>query len=197
MHTGNALGGSRRAKPFTIGPMQLTADAKLPFPRPVVFAGYRDRLRDLLKFLPNVRDIEIKSRKEEGKIVKLLNVWHGGGEIPAAARAIVSEAMLSWDDHASWNEEDFTCAWIIHPHAFTDAIRCEGQNRFIEDGGATVLQMRGVIEIDGKKIKGVPGFLAGKVGKTVEDFLAAKIQPNLVEVSAGLGKYLAERNGVL
>ena len=59
--------------------MQLRADAKLPFPRPQVFAAYRDKLVDLLPYLPNVRKIDVKSRDENGKTVKLLNVWHGGG----------------------------------------------------------------------------------------------------------------------
>lgn len=173
--------------------MQLRADAKLPFSRPEVFAAYRDKLVDLLPFLPNVRKIDVKSRDESGTIVKLLNVWHGGGEIPAAARAVLSESMLSWDDHATWNEEDFTCGWVIKTHAFTEAVKCEGKNRFVEEGGSTVLEIRGVLEIDAKKIRGVPGFLAGKVGRTVEEFLVGKIQPNLVETVKGLQKYLESK----
>ena len=170
--------------------MQLRADAKLPFPRPEVFAAYRDKLVDLLPYLPNVRKIEVKSREQDGKITKLLNVWQGGGDIPAAARAVLSEAMLGWDDHAEWNEEDFTTKWVIKTHAMTEAVKCEGTNRYIEDDGQTTIEIRGVLEIDAKKIKGVPGFLAGKVGKTVEEFLIGKIQPNLVETVKGLQKYL-------
>lgn len=173
--------------------MQLRADAKFPFPRPTVFAAYRDNLTDLLPYLPNVRRIEVKSRKDEGKVTKLFNVWHGGGEIPAAARAILSESMLSWDDDATWDEDAFTCKWIIKPHAFTEAVRCEGTNRFVEDGAGTLLEIRGALEIDAKKIRGVPGFLAGKVGKTVEEFLIGKIEPNLVETARGLEKYLESK----
>ena len=174
--------------------MQLRADAKLPFPRERVFAAYRDNLKDLLPYLPNVRSIDVKSREENGKIVKMLNVWHGGGEIPAAARAVLSEAMLTWDDHATWNEEDFTTQWIIKTHAMTDAVKCEGSNRYIVEGDSTVLEIRGVLEIDAKKIRGVPGFLAGKVGRTVEEFLIGKIQPNLVETVKGLQKYLESQD---
>jgi len=177
--------------------MQLRADAKLPFPRAKVFEAYRDKLVELLPYLPNVRSIDVKSREEtgeNGKIVKMLNVWHGGGEIPAAARAVLSEAMLTWDDHATWNEEDFTTAWTIKTHAMTDAVKCEGSNRYIEEGGSTVLEIRGVLEIDAKKIRGVPGFLAGKVGRTVEEFLIGKIQPNLVETVKGLQKYLESQD---
>jgi hypothetical protein len=173
--------------------MELRADSLLPFPRSVVFQAYRDDLVKLLPYLPNVRGIEVKSREEQGDVVKMLNVWKGGGEIPAAARAFLSEAMLSWDDIATWNAADFTCAWHIKTHAFTEAVRCEGKNRFVEEAGGTRLEIRGVLEIDARKIKGVPSLLAGKVGKMVEEVLAGKIQPNLVEVSRGLEKYLAER----
>jgi hypothetical protein len=170
--------------------MDLVADAKLPFPRPVVFAAYRDKLPELRQYLPNVRDIEVKSRKEEGHIVDFVNIWHGGGEIPAAARAVLSEAMLSWTDYAHWDESKWTCDWRIETHAFTEAVSCRGTNTFSDDGTGTTLQIRGKIEIDAKKIRGVPSLLAGKVGRTIEEFLGNKIRPNLIEVTQGLRKYL-------
>lgn len=174
--------------------MELSADARLAFPRAVVFAAYRDELARLLPYLPNVRGIEVRSRADEGGVSKLVNEWHGGGEIPAAARAFLSESMLSWTDHATWDESKWTCEWRVETHAFTEAVTCEGTNRFLEEDGATRLEIRGVLAVDAKKIKGVPSLLAGKVGKAVEELLAAKIQPNLVEVSRGLAKHL-ERAG--
>lgn len=173
--------------------MLISADATLLFPRPVVYAAYRDDLTKLLAYLPNVRNIEVKSRKEDGSRVDLVNIWHGGGEIPAAARAVLSEAMLSWTDYATWKQDAWTCDWRTETHAFTEAVDCKGQNRFVEVEGGTRIEIRGELKIDAKKIKGVPGFLAGKVASAVESFLAAKIQPNLVEVTEGLRKYLAEK----
>ena len=41
--------------------MELRADARIPFPRDVVFAAYRDEMTGLLQYLPNVRRIEVKS----------------------------------------------------------------------------------------------------------------------------------------
>lgn len=172
--------------------MDLVAEAKLPFPRPVVFAAYRDKLVDLLPYLPNVRSIEIKSRKDDGTITQFVNVWHGGGEIPAAARAVLSENMLSWTDHAKWDESKWTCEWRIETHSFSEAVSCQGVNTFTEEDGGTKLSIRGQLVIDAKKIRGVPGLLAGKVGRTIEEFLGNKIRPNLVEVSAGLRRYLDE-----
>jgi len=177
--------------------MDLRADALIPFSRPIVFAAYRDKLVEMLPYLPNVRGIEIRKREDAGKVTKLLNFWKGGGDIPAAARAFVSEAMLSWLDYATWNEEDFTCEWRIEPQAFTEAITCVGRNRFFDDGDKTRLEIRGEISIDGKKLKGVPGFLSGKVAKAVEELLVSKIKPNLVGTADGLTKYLQANDSKL
>jgi hypothetical protein len=171
--------------------MEIRADASIPFPRDVVFLAYRDDITKVLAYLPNVRRIEVSSRKDDGAITELVNVWHGGGEIPAAARAILSDSMLSWTDYATWNKDKLTCHWRIETHALTEAVHCEGHNVFKDDGaGKTLLEIRGSIEIDAKKIKGVPGFLAGKVGRTVEEFLGNRIQPNLLETAKGLTRYL-------
>lgn len=175
--------------------MELRADAKIAFPREVVFIAYRDHLQELLTYLPNVRSVVQKSREEKGDKVEMLNVWHGGGDIPAAARAFVSEKMLTWDDFATWDISKFICDWIIKPHAFTEAITCKGHNDFIENDGKTTLEIRGSLVIDAKKIPGVPGFLSNKVAKATEDFLISKIQPNLVSTAAGLNKFLEAKGG--
>jgi hypothetical protein len=168
--------------------MQLSADARLPFPRLTVYRAYRDRILDTVPFLPNVKRIEVKSTETVG--TKIVNIWHGGGEIPRAVQTVISPAMLSWTDHAKWDESELTCEWRIETHALTEAVLCGGKNRFVEDGDGTLLQIRGDLTIDASKIRGVPGFLAGKVGKAVEEFLGKRIQPNLVEVSEALGKLL-------
>ncbi len=175
--------------------MRISADATLPHPRPVVFAAYRDELEGLLGHLPNVRGIEVRSRKTEGSRIDLVNVWHGGGEIPAIARSFVSDSMLSWTDHASWDEASWTCDWRTETHAFTEAVDCKGCNRFVAVPGGTRIEIRGELTIDARKVKVVPSLFAGKVASAVESFLVAKIQPNLVEVTEGLRKYLAERHG--
>ncbi len=170
--------------------MLLSADSTLPFDRELVFRVYRDKLVDLVEFLPNIRRIEIKSREENGAITKMVNEWHGGGEIPSAARVVLSESMLSWVDYATWNESDHTCEWRIETHSFREAVSCAGKNRFVEEDGSTRLEIRGEIAIDATKIKGVPRLLSKSVSKTVEDFLVKKITPNLLSVSDGLQRYL-------
>ncbi|ARV59436.1 hypothetical protein BZZ01_13090 [Nostocales cyanobacterium HT-58-2] len=172
--------------------MIICADTYIPFPRPLVYATYRDKLVELVPYLPNIRQIEIKSRLEEGNIIHFVNEWHGGGEIPVIARAVLSETMLSWTDIVSWNESEYTAQWHIKTHAFTEAVHCAGVNRFVEDDGGTRVESRGELVIDTKQIKGVPQRLAGAVAHTVEDFLSKKIEPNLLQISESVRLYLEQ-----
>lgn len=170
--------------------MIISVDSYIPFPRLLVYATYRDKLIELVPYLPNVRRIEVKSRREEGSLIHFLNEWHGGGEIPVVARAVLSEAMLSWTDLATWNESEFTTEWHIRTHVFTEAVRCAGVHHFKETDSGTLIESRGELTIDTKQIKGVPQLLVGPVGRTVEDFLSQKIGPNLLQVSEGVRHYL-------
>ncbi|MBR8838364.1 MAG: hypothetical protein DSM106950_31275 [Stigonema ocellatum SAG 48.90 = DSM 106950] len=170
--------------------MIISADTYIPFPLPLVYATYRDKLVEVVSYLPDVRGIEVKSRSEKNGLIQIVNEWHGGGEIPVVARAILSEAMLSWTDFATWNDADFTTGWRIKTHAFTEAVYCSGKNRFLEKNGGTQIESRGELIIDTKQIKNVPQLLVGPVARTVEDFLSKKIEPNLQQVGEGVRLYL-------
>jgi len=176
--------------------VRIEADSVLPYSRDVVFRAYRDDLPKVVEFLPNVRAIEVKKREEAGSITTLLNVWHGGGEVPAAARALLDEKALSWDDHAIWDESKHQCDWTIHTHAFTDAVTSKGQTKLIELApDRTRIELRGEFAIDLKKVRGIPSFLAGSVGKAVEGFLSKQITANLTSTTDALSRYLAKTKG--
>ena len=74
--------------------MRIEADSVLPFSRDVVFRAYRDDLPKVVEFLPNVRAIEVKTREDDGAITRLFNVWHGGGDVPAAVRGFLDEVDM-------------------------------------------------------------------------------------------------------
>jgi hypothetical protein len=179
--------------------VRIEADTIVPFPRELVFRAYRDELPNVVAFLPNVRSIEIKDRKEEGGLVKLHNVWHGGGDIPAALRAVVDEKVLRWDDFASWDETSFTGTWSIRTHAFTEAVSCSGVTKMlpvgpaVDGGGKCRVELTGDFNIDAKKLSGIPSFMAGSLGKAVESFLAKQITANLASTTEGLSRYLASK----
>ena len=174
--------------------MEIRADARLPFARETVFATYRDDIAKLLPYLSNVRSVEVKSRHDDGAIVEIVNEWLGGGDIPGPLRAVLGENALGWTDQARWDAATFRCAWQTTTRAFGGAVSSGGQNAFVEAGpGKTLIEFRGALDVDAKKIRGVPGFLASTVGRNVEEFLLGKIQANLLETSRAVEKYLTQR----
>ncbi|MCS6797098.1 MAG: hypothetical protein NZ898_00980 [Myxococcota bacterium] len=174
--------------------MRFEADAVLRFDRETAFAAWRDELPALCAYLPNVQRIEVVEREQEGPIVRLVNVWTGGGEIPAAVRSILRPEMLQWTDHATWDAERYECDWTIRSHAFPEAVRARGLNRFISLApDRTRLEIRGEIEIDLPATRLVPGVLAATLGRTVEQFLARQIAANVTSVSTALARHLEHR----
>ena len=173
--------------------MEIKTDVTLPFPRERVFATYRDRLPELLVYLPNIRKLTVEKREERaGEEVYLVNEWHGGGEIPAVARSFLRESMLSWTDHATWKKAEWLCAWSTDVHAFPGAFQSSGHNRFVETpilvGGdpraprGTRIEFRGQLACDASKVPGVPRLVARTLNGTVEKLFVGKIGENLVGV---------------
>jgi hypothetical protein len=172
--------------------MDLRIDARVPFPRLRVFATYRDHIADLLPYLPNVRSVTVQSRVDEGPVTKLVNVWSGGGDVPAAIRAVLGDS-LSWTDYATWDEGALRCDWRNETAAFGEAMKCVGTNAYLEDGpDKTLIEIRGSLVVDGTRLRGVPRLFAGKVGRAIEEFLGSKIGANLVETAKGVTQYLAQ-----
>ena len=129
--------------------MRLDVSVDIPFSRAQVFATYRDKLPDLVPYLPNVRGITVVSRADEGAVTRLLNRWKGGGEIPAAVRKFLSEDLLEWDDHAIWDQDKFTTQWRTVVPAFKDAVDASGWNYFEELGPkSTRYKIVGELKVD-------------------------------------------------
>lgn len=174
--------------------MQISVDTHLPFPRSLVYTTYRDKLIDLVPYMPNVRQIQLTSTREEEGLLYLVHQWRGGGKIPPAARAFLSEDLLSWTNDSIWNNSEFTTQWQIKTHAFTEAVHCAGKNRFIEDSNGTKIESRGKLIIDPNGLSGVPKFFAGSVASTIENLLSQQIEPNFLQMSEGVQKYLQQSN---
>ncbi|MCY7274775.1 MAG: hypothetical protein LH702_13850 [Phormidesmis sp. CAN_BIN44] len=172
--------------------MIISSSVYLPFPRSIVYAVYRDKLVEMLPYLPDIQRIEIKSCRKEGTLTYFVNEWHGGGEIPSIARAVLNESMLSWTDYATWNNTEFTTDWRVETHALTEAVYCTGRNSFLEEGSGTLIEGKGHLIIDPQKITGVPSMMRGMVAKIAEDVLSKKIEPSLSQIGQGVQRYLKQ-----
>ncbi|HLK39637.1 MAG TPA: cytochrome P450 [Polyangiaceae bacterium] len=175
--------------------MELRADARIPFPPATVFAACRDEIASLKPYLPSIRSIEVTERAEAGPVVDNVVRWLAGADTPRALRALLPDSILSWTDRATWNADTLECDWRTEMHAFTSAIRCEARDRFLPDAAGTLLEIRGALEVDGRRLPGVPRFLAERVGRAVEALLVGKIQADLVRTGRGLTRYLEDRSG--
>lgn len=170
--------------------MQIKADVVLPFPRPLVFATYRDRLDSLVPHLPNIQAIRVISREDRGHDVEFVNEWVGGGDIPKIVRGVVKESMLRWTDYATWHGADFTVTWRTDVHAFPGAVSSAGKNRYVAETAGTRVELRGELTIDGGKVPGVPRLLQKSVAETAEKIIVGQVQTNLVAIAKGVEKLL-------
>lgn len=172
--------------------MEIRTDVTIAFPRERVYSSYRDRLVDLLPYLPNIRDVKVLKRDPREGGVHFVNEWVGGGDIPAAARSVLSESMLRWTDHATWNDSTFVCDWRTDVHAFPKALLSSGRNSFFETPRGTRIEFRGDLTCDASKVPGVPRILAKTLNGTIEKLFVGKIVENLTAVGSGIEKLLAK-----
>jgi hypothetical protein len=172
--------------------MKIAADKRVPFPRPLVFAAFRDRLSALMERSSNARLSGVRVRDEAGSLVRVISDWQGGAVVPAAVRGIVTPSMLVWSSQARWDGGAFVCDWAVFASAFLpEAVRCSGRTSFLAEGeGETTIQVLGTVATDGRKLPGVPSFLASKVGRSVDEFLVEKIHSNFAEAAAAIREQL-------
>lgn len=175
--------------------MKVDADAQLSFPREQVFQAYRDRLTEMVPFLDNIDSIVEESRRDEGNVSHIVNVWRSGdADLPKLARSVIKPEMLAWRDHAKWNAEQWTCEWRVEHLAFGQAVDCAGKNQFVDRGDRCTVEIRGHLNVDARKVPNVPRLLAGTVGPVIERFIVESIRANLVKTANGVGRYLEAKS---
>ncbi len=173
--------------------MEIKIDVPLAFPRALVFTTYRDNLDALADRLPNVRSVSVKRHEDQPGEVRMVVDWRGGSDIPAFARAFVSESMLTWTDHLTWKEASFTEDWRIDVHAFPGAVTIAGTSYFVETGEGTRIEFRGELNCDLSKVSGVPRFMAKSLKGTAEKFILSKVADNLAAIGRAVGQILEQR----
>ena len=173
--------------------MQIRVDTTLTHPRELVYRTYQDSLPKLVRYLPNVQEVRELERRREGSQLHLVNLWRARGQIPRVAQGIIKPEMLRWHDYADWDDEDWSVRWRFEMAFMQDRVRVGGRNRFeILGPRRTRLALRGELTIDASALPGVPRFLERRVGRAVERFVLALVEPNLVKTSQGLQRYLDE-----
>ena len=176
--------------------MKFQSSQVIPFAVDDVFVLVRDRLQDLVPYLPNVVKIVMESREEpDGKTVRVLNRWYGKAEIPKAVVKLIDPEKIAWLDTAVWDSEQKKCRWEIQPMFFKENVTCSGINTYRSEGeGRTVLEITGDLSVQTRGVPGVSRVLAGKISAQVEKFLVKLLTPNLNSLAQGVTQFLQENN---
>lgn len=173
--------------------MKFTVIDEIPFPAEQVFKTHRDKLPEMVEQMPNVDEIVVDSREEDGELVHLVNTWHAAEtEVPAVARPFIKRELLSWIDRATWDADELTVEWDIELGFLPGAITCRGFNQFEEFDGITRVTMEGELIVDATKIPGIPRILSKKVGQVVEKFVVGLVEPNLRETNKLVERFMSK-----
>ena len=66
----------------------------------------RVELPDIAAYMPDVKKIEVLSRRETDDGVKLHNRWYASTELPKMLQSVVKPEWMQWDDYAEWSDSE-------------------------------------------------------------------------------------------
>jgi hypothetical protein len=171
--------------------MELRVDTELTYPVDVVYQAYRDRLPEMVHYLPNVSHIDVLQSRREGDVLHLLNEWHASAEIPSIARRVIKPEMLRWNDIAAWHDDGRYVQWRFEMAFMRDQVDVRGRNAFVELGpDRTMVQIRGTLTIDGERFPGLPKMIGRRAAPQIEKFVVSLVEPNLRKTAEAVQRFL-------
>lgn len=171
--------------------MKLRTSVRIPFPPETVFTALRDRVTELRPYLAGIHRISVVSRVERDGRIETVVEWCAGAGAAAPIRAVFGEWAFAWTDYAVWDEKALTVDWRTETRALGRALTCGAHDAFISDGGGgTVLEIDGALELDPKRIPGVPAALGVPVARRLETYLAARVETSASATAKALAAYL-------
>ena len=173
--------------------MKLEVVGTIPFPPASVFATLRDNLEALAVQMENVEAVEVRERAESPSGLRQVARWEAAKQsVPAAFRPFVSRQMISWFDHAEWDEAALHCSWRIEPVKFSKSFECSGATNLSEaDGGHCRIAFEADAQIHLERIAGIPKFIARRFQGPVERFIVKQLRPNFDAIIGALRAYLS------
>ena len=104
--------------------MKLNVDDVIQFPHQMVYEVQRDKMADLVNYLPNIASIDVLEREDVDGGVRILNLWRAAEtEVPKMVRRFVKPDMLKWHDHAVWHDAQCKCDWRLEMFFFKEHIK--------------------------------------------------------------------------
>ena len=176
--------------------MRFALTDEIAWPLELVYDTHRDKLEEILDYLPNVENIEILEKQVEGEVTRFVKRWTGSSnDIPSVLRPVVKPEYLQWIDRATWDRGAFTTAWELELDFLKGAMSARGLNRFIADGDITIIEMEGEFNIHPERLSLVPGPIARKAAPALERFVVELVKPNLRGTNQAVERFIEERHG--
>jgi len=176
--------------------MRFNLTDEIEFPLELVYDTHRDKLEDILSYLPNIENIEILEKRVEGEVTRFVKRWTGSNkDVPSVVRPLLKPEYLQWIDRATWDRGRFTTDWELELGVLPGAISAKGHNRFIADGDITLIEMEGEFVIHPERLTFVPQIVARKAAPVLERFIVAQVKPNLRGTNEAIQRFLEARQG--
>jgi hypothetical protein len=131
--------------------------------------------------LPKLTQPQVLSHAANGDTVHLEVRYRFGGELSAAAKAVIDPARLTWVERSTHDLARRTTTFRMLPDHYADRFRCEGTYRFEPDGddactrrGEGELRVRALLvaaAVEGAIVSGLREHLMDEI-PVVEAFLA-------------------------
>jgi len=175
--------------------MRFSDQVILTHPLELVFEAFRDRLSELVPYLPAIESIETVEREALGPgRVRLVNIWQGNRAVaPKALRPFASAKALRWKDTAEWDEDERATTWRFETFQLSSLYDCHGRNHYEERPEGTLFVLTAELEVYPERVPGVPKFMARKLKPKIEDFVRHRVTDNLAELARGVQAFLDDR----
>jgi len=169
--------------------LHIESDDFLKHPAAEVYPLVRDRLPELLPYLPDVASIAQQSYARESETrVRIVNRWTARAKLPAAAMKFLPPEVLSWTDRALWKDDAYCVDYMLVGFGY----EVHGINSFTPHEGGTLLRVVADVTIKPEQLK-IPRLVFKRVFPMVEGVVKQAVQPNLTALARGLRDYYATR----
>jgi len=171
--------------------MEFEVTDVIAYPLDTVFPTFRDKLVEMSAFYPNIEEVRVEQREEKGDEVRQVATWVAKAQLPGPLEKLVPQTSRRWLDNAVWHNAEHYVSWRIEPAMFAEATSLTGETRFTASTDMTRVTMKGRLDIDPRKIKGVPAIVAKRLLPTIEKFVSSTIKKNFMDGNRNTEKYLA------
>ena len=88
---------------------------------------------------PNVTDVELTEKREEGDRVFATVRYCAHSRIPRVVRHLITPDMLTWLSFAEWDRRNRVYSFDTKTKYFTKKVKCRGDNYFTGNGSGKTL----------------------------------------------------------